>query len=149
MSEQSTDLRETVRRRYAASAVKVTEGGSACCGPQPVEVDDNFGSALYAADERAALPAEAVAASLGCGNPTAVAELREGESVLDLGSGGGIDVLLSARRVGPTGKAYGLDMTEEMSPWPWPTRRRRAPPTSSSSRAPSRRFRSPPTPSTS
>ncbi|MFD4874241.1 arsenite methyltransferase [Streptomyces sp. NPDC058420] len=114
MSEQSTDLRETVRRRYAASAVKVTEGGSACCGPQPVEVDENFGSALYAADERDALPAEAVAASLGCGNPTAVAELREGESVLDLGSGGGIDVLLSARRVGPTGKAYGLDMTEEM-----------------------------------
>ncbi|MFE4961728.1 arsenite methyltransferase [Streptomyces sp. NPDC056660] len=114
MSEQSTDLRETVRRRYAAAAVKVTEGGTACCGPQPVEVDENFGSALYAADERDALPAEAVAASLGCGNPTAVAELREGESVLDLGSGGGIDVLLSARRVGPTGNAYGLDMTEEM-----------------------------------
>ncbi|EST28294.1 arsenite methyltransferase [Streptomyces roseochromogenus] len=114
MSEQSTDLRETVRERYAAAAVKVTEGGSACCGPQPVEVDENFGSTLYAADERAALPAEAVAASLGCGNPTAVAELREGERVLDLGSGGGIDVLLSARRVGPAGKAYGLDMTEEM-----------------------------------
>ncbi|KJY41880.1 arsenite S-adenosylmethyltransferase [Streptomyces sp. NRRL B-1568] len=114
MSEQSTDLRETVRRRYAAAAVKVTEGGTACCGPEPVEVDDSFGSTLYAADERDALPAEAVAASLGCGNPTAVAELREGERVLDLGSGGGIDVLLSARRVGPTGKAYGLDMTEEM-----------------------------------
>ncbi|MER5528406.1 arsenite methyltransferase [Streptomyces sp. NPDC002677] len=114
MSEQSTDLRETVRRRYAEAAVKVTEGGTACCGPQPVEVDENFGSALYTADERDALPAEAVAASLGCGNPTAVAELREGESVLDLGSGGGIDVLLSARRVGPTGIAYGLDMTEEM-----------------------------------
>ncbi|MDH6222017.1 arsenite methyltransferase [Streptomyces pseudovenezuelae] len=114
MSEQSTDLRETVRQRYAAAAVKVTEGGTACCGPQPVEVDENFGSTLYAADERDTLPAEAVAASLGCGNPTAVAELREGERVLDLGSGGGIDVLLSARRVGPTGKAYGLDMTEEM-----------------------------------
>jgi SAM-dependent methyltransferase len=114
MSEQSTDLRETVRRRYAAAAVKVTEGGTGCCGPQPVEVDENFGSTLYAADERDALPAEAVAASLGCGNPTAVAELREGERVLDLGSGGGIDVLLSARRVGPAGKAYGLDMTEEM-----------------------------------
>ncbi|GGY29923.1 arsenite methyltransferase [Streptomyces djakartensis] len=114
MNEQSTDLRETVRRRYASAAVKVTEGGSGCCGPQPVEVDDNFGSALYAADERDALPAEAVAASLGCGNPTAVAELREGERVLDLGSGGGIDVLLSARRVGPTGKAYGVDMTDEM-----------------------------------
>ncbi|MFE4575141.1 arsenite methyltransferase [Streptomyces chartreusis] len=114
MSEQSIDLRETVRQRYAAAAVKVTEGRTACCGPQPVEVDENFGSTLYAADERDALPAEALAASLGCGNPTAVAELREGERVLDLGSGGGIDVLLSARRVGPTGKAYGLDMTDEM-----------------------------------
>ncbi|GAA3796771.1 methyltransferase domain-containing protein [Streptomyces coacervatus] len=114
MSEQSTDLRETVRRRYAAAATQVTEGGTACCGPEPVEADENFGSTLYAADERAALPAEAVAASLGCGNPTAVAELREGERVLDLGSGGGIDVLLSARRVGPGGKAYGLDMTDEM-----------------------------------
>ncbi|MER5832079.1 arsenite methyltransferase [Streptomyces sp. NPDC002130] len=114
MSEQSTDLRETVRQRYASAALKVTEGGTACCGPQPVEVDESFGSTLYAADERDALPAEAVAASLGCGNPTAVAELREGERVLDLGSGGGIDVLLSARRVGPTGKAYGVDMTDEM-----------------------------------
>lgn len=114
MSEQSTHPRETVRQRYAAAAVKVTEGGTACCGPQPVGVDENFGSTLYASDERNTLPAEAVAASLGCGNPTAVAELREGERVLDLGSGGGIDVLLSARRVGPTGKAYGLDMTEEM-----------------------------------
>ncbi|WP_406329910.1 arsenite methyltransferase [Streptomyces sp. NBC_00203] len=114
MSEQLTDLRETVREHYAAAALKVTEGGTACCGPQPVETDENFGSALYAADERDALPVEAVAASLGCGNPTAVADLHEGERVLDLGSGGGIDVLLSARRVGPTGKAYGLDMTEEM-----------------------------------
>ncbi len=110
----TTDLRETVRQRYAAAAVKVAEGSSGCCGPEPVEDDDNFGSTLYAADDRAALPAEAVAASLGCGNPTAVAQLREGEVVLDLGSGGGIDVLLSARRVGPTGKAYGLDMTDEM-----------------------------------
>ncbi|OLZ59180.1 arsenite S-adenosylmethyltransferase [Streptomyces sp. IMTB 2501] len=114
MREQCTDLRETVRRRYAAAAIKVTEGAAACCGPEPVEVDENFGSTLYAADERDALPAAAVAASLGCGNPAAVAELREGERVLDLGSGGGIDVLLSARRVGPSGKAYGLDMTEEM-----------------------------------
>lgn len=114
MSEQSTELRETVRRRYAAAAVQVAEGGTACCGPQAVEVDDNFGGALYGADERAELPAEALAASLGCGNPTAVADLREGERVLDLGSGGGIDVLLSARRVGPAGKVYGLDMTEEM-----------------------------------
>jgi SAM-dependent methyltransferase len=114
MSEQPTDLRETVRQRYATAAVKVTEGGTACCGPEPVEVDENFGSTLYAADERETLPVEAVAASLGCGNPTAVADLNEGDRVLDLGSGGGIDVLLSARRVGPTGKAYGLDMTEEM-----------------------------------
>ncbi|MEU8975415.1 arsenite methyltransferase [Streptomyces monashensis] len=114
MNEQPTDLRESVRQRYAAAALKVAEVGTACCGPQPVEIDENFGSTLYAADERDALPTETVAASLGCGNPTAVAELREGERVLDLGSGGGIDVLLSARRVGPTGKAYGLDMTEEM-----------------------------------
>lgn len=114
MSEQSTDLREIVRRRYAAAAVQVAEGGSACCGPQAIEIDGNFGSSLYGRGERDALPAAAVAASLGCGNPTAVAELREGERVLDLGSGGGIDVLLSARRVGSTGKAYGLDMTEEM-----------------------------------
>lgn len=113
-TDHSADLRETVRRRYASAALQVSEGGTGCCGPQPVEVDENFGSALYAADERDALPAEAVAASLGCGNPTAVADLRPGDRVLDLGSGGGIDVLLSARRVGPTGKAYGLDMTDEM-----------------------------------
>uniref|UniRef100_A0AAU2V6C3 Arsenite methyltransferase n=1 Tax=Streptomyces sp. NBC_00003 TaxID=2903608 RepID=A0AAU2V6C3_9ACTN len=112
--EHHSDLRETVRRRYAAAAVQVTEGGSTCCGPQAIEIDDNFGSTLYAADDREALPVEAVAASLGCGNPTAVADLREGERVLDLGSGGGIDVLLSARRVGPTGRAFGLDMTDEM-----------------------------------
>jgi SAM-dependent methyltransferase len=114
MSEQSTDLRETVRQRYAAAAVQVAEGGTACCGPQSVEVAAHFGATLYSAADRDAVPAGAVAASLGCGNPTAVADLRPGERVLDLGSGGGIDVLLSARRVGPTGKAYGLDMTEEM-----------------------------------
>ncbi|MEW2499303.1 MULTISPECIES: arsenite methyltransferase [unclassified Amycolatopsis] len=107
-----TDLRETVRRRYAAAALEVTSGGTGCCGPAPADVD--FGSGLYAADERAELPADAVSASLGCGNPTAVADLHPGEHVLDLGSGGGIDVLLSARRVGPAGKAYGLDMTDEM-----------------------------------
>ncbi|MEV2253283.1 arsenite methyltransferase [Streptomyces sp. NPDC050147] len=110
----NAELRENVRRRYAAAAVQVTEGGTACCGPSVIEADDNFGSALYAEGERDELPAEAVAASLGCGNPTAVADLHAGERVLDLGSGGGIDVLLSARRVGPTGRAYGLDMTEEM-----------------------------------
>ncbi|MEU7132967.1 arsenite methyltransferase [Streptomyces sp. NPDC046261] len=114
MSDNTADLRETVRERYAAAALQVAGGGTACCGPQAIEVDENFGSTLYTAHERDELPAEAVAASLGCGNPLAVADLREGERVLDLGSGGGIDVLLSARRVGPTGKAYGLDMTDGM-----------------------------------
>ncbi len=104
---ENTELRETVRRRYAASAVAVSEG---CCGPASVDVTGDQYSAL----ELSSLPADATAASLGCGNPTAVAELREGERVLDLGSGGGIDVILSARRVGPSGFAYGLDMTEEM-----------------------------------
>ncbi|OLF18221.1 arsenite methyltransferase [Actinophytocola xanthii] len=113
MTEHTEDLRETVRARYAAAATAVSAGGG-CCGPQAVEVDERFGAARYPADERVELPVEAVAASLGCGNPTAVADLRPGEVVLDLGSGGGIDVLLSARRVGPTGKAYGVDMTEEM-----------------------------------
>ena len=115
MNEQSTNLRETVRSSYAAAAAAVTGGESAsCCGEQPVEINENFGAELYADADHAGLPAEAAAASLGCGNPTAVAELHPGERVLDLGPGGGIDVLLSARRVGPTGKAYGLDMTEEM-----------------------------------
>jgi arsenite methyltransferase len=113
MSDQS-ELRETVRAGYAAAALTVTQGGTACCGPGGVEIDESFGSGLYGNEDRQALPADALAASLGCGNPLAVAELREGERVLDLGSGGGIDVLLSARRVGASGKAYGLDMTEEM-----------------------------------
>lgn len=116
MSEHTTDLRETVRGRYAtaATAVAASTDASGCCDPRPAEIDENFGANRYDTAERAGLPAAAVAASLGCGNPTAVAELRTGERVLDLGSGGGIDVLLSARRVGPTGKVYGLDMTEEM-----------------------------------
>ncbi|MER5301158.1 arsenite methyltransferase [Streptomyces lasiicapitis] len=120
-TDQSPDLRESVRRSYAAAAVQVTEGGTACCGSDcnttagaAPDIDENFGATLYTHADRDALPAEAVAASLGCGNPMAVADLRDGERVLDLGSGGGIDVLLSARRVGPTGKAYGLDMTDEM-----------------------------------
>jgi SAM-dependent methyltransferase len=122
-------IREQVRARYAAAATAVTSGAPAvvgdersCCAPGETasccgaagEVDDAFGSGLYSAADQAELPAEAVAASLGCGNPMIVAELREGERVLDLGSGGGIDVLLSARRVGPTGFAYGIDMTDEM-----------------------------------
>ncbi len=133
------DVREQVRARYAAAAVAVAAGdqdaltvveADQCCAPSAsatsevestasccgggAEVDAAFGSSLYGADEQGELPAAAVAASLGCGNPTAVADLRAGERVLDLGSGGGIDVLLSARRVGATGFAYGVDMTEEM-----------------------------------
>ena len=111
------ELRDTVRDRYAAAAVSVKEGKAAddwsevagCCDPA-----DGCGVKFYDVKERGDLPEEAVLASLGCGNPMAVAELREGETVLDLGSGGGIDVLLSARRVGPTGHVYGLDMTDEM-----------------------------------
>ncbi|PZG56670.1 arsenite S-adenosylmethyltransferase [Spongiactinospora gelatinilytica] len=116
---QSNDLREQVRTRYAAAAQAVAAGNSTgCCGTggcDPLEITDPvYGSGLYGPAERRGLPADAVTASLGCGNPVAVAEIREGETVLDLGSGGGIDVLLSARRVGPGGKAYGLDMTDEM-----------------------------------
>jgi arsenite methyltransferase len=109
------EMREAVRARYAAAATSVAEGGS-CCEAGSVLTDEEaavFGAGRYGA-ERDELPDTATMASLGCGNPTAVADLREGETVLDLGSGGGIDVLLSARRVGPTGKAYGLDMTDEM-----------------------------------
>jgi arsenite methyltransferase len=111
-------LREEVRSHYAAAATAVTAGSTACCGPdsccEPAPELESVGTLLYSADERAELPDEAVLASLGCGNPMMVAELRPGETVLDLGSGGGIDVLLSARRVGPSGRAYGLDMTDEM-----------------------------------
>jgi SAM-dependent methyltransferase len=112
MSSAADDLREQVRQRYAASAQAVTSGcgGGACCNDEA----GKFGEELYDADQRAALPEDAALASLGCGNPTAVADLHEGDVVLDLGSGGGIDVILSARRVGPTGLAYGLDMTDEM-----------------------------------
>jgi arsenite methyltransferase len=128
---QQTDkdtLREEVRARYAAAATKVTSGqgdcgcgqpadcgcGDGCCGGAATAEEPGFGAELYAALDRDQLPGPAVLSSLGCGNPTAVADLGPGETVLDLGSGGGIDVLLSARRVGPGGRAYGLDMTEEM-----------------------------------
>jgi arsenite methyltransferase len=128
MTTQQTDkdaLREQVRARYAAAATRATSGdcgcgqpadcgcGDGCCSAATAE-EPGFGAELYAQLDRDQLPDTALLASLGCGNPTAVAELHEGETVLDLGSGGGIDVLLSAKRVGPTGKAYGLDMTEEM-----------------------------------
>jgi arsenite methyltransferase len=107
------DIKEIVRNRYAEIARNVRAPGSSCCydGERGSE---GISANLYATDETNGLPQDAVTASLGCGNPTALAELREGETVLDLGSGGGIDVLLSARRVGPSGKAYGLDMTDDM-----------------------------------
>ncbi len=111
------ELRERVREHYAATATAATGTASCCedCGCGPVDIaEPGTASAFYTDAEREALPADAVAASLGCGNPLAVADLHAGETVLDLGSGGGIDVLLSARRVGPTGRAYGLDMTDEM-----------------------------------
>lgn len=114
MTTSANDLREEVRRRYAEIARGVAVGGEkACCGDEKAAGDD-FGLSSYSAGERAELPDSAALASLGCGNPTAVAELREGETVLDLGSGGGIDVILSARRVGEQGRAFGLDMTDEM-----------------------------------
>jgi arsenite methyltransferase len=111
-----TDIKDRVQAKYGDAARQARAGQpancgcgtSACCGPDPIT------SNLYEADQTSTLPAEAVLASLGCGNPTALADLKPGEVVLDLGSGGGIDVLLSAKRVGPTGKAYGLDMTDEM-----------------------------------
>ena len=102
-------IHEMVRERYGAAATQAATGTGACCGPE-----DGIGAGLYSALERDELPEAAVLASLGCGNPTAVADLHPGERVLDLGSGGGIDVLLSAKRVGPTGRAFGLDMTDEM-----------------------------------
>lgn len=110
-----SDIKETVREKYGQAALRVTSGGSSCCGGSPATGScDPITSNLYDASQAGQIPEEALLASLGCGNPTALANLNPGETVLDLGSGGGIDVLLSAKRVGPTGKAYGLDMTEEM-----------------------------------
>ncbi|TMQ22055.1 MAG: arsenite methyltransferase [Candidatus Rokuibacteriota bacterium] len=109
------DIKAVVRDKYGKAALRVTSAeGAACCGSASTREADPISSNLYGGSETAELPAEAVAASLGCGNPTALAQLSPGEVVLDLGSGGGIDVLLSAKRVGPSGKAYGLDMTDEM-----------------------------------
>ena len=111
-----SDIQQAVRERYGAIAASVSNASknSGCCGPSPCGCSDPITSNLYSADETGALPADAVTASLGCGNPTALIDLQPGQTVLDLGSGGGIDVLLSAKRVGPTGKVYGLDMTDEM-----------------------------------
>src|SRR5574340_1654991 len=111
------DVKDAVRERYATAAKRVTNARKASCcgsGPSCCADEEPISRDLYARAEVAGLPGDAVAASLGCGNPTALATLAPGETVLDLGSGGGIDVLLSAKRVGPTGKAYGLDMTDEM-----------------------------------
>ncbi len=119
--KSADEIRESVRDRYAAAARSVGTADAGCCGTADSscgcsgEADEQvFGDQLYSVEERGELPEEAKLASLGCGNPTAVAELHEGETVLDLGSGGGIDVLLSASRVGPSGTAYGVDMTDEM-----------------------------------
>ena len=113
-----TDIKKAVQEKYGAIATAVSEKSATasvgCCGPTACGCSDPITSNLYSDDERGALPDTAVQASLGCGNPTALIALEAGQTVLDLGSGGGIDVLLSARRVGPTGKAYGLDMTDEM-----------------------------------
>ncbi len=113
----ANEVKDIVREKYGEAARRVVSGaGNSCCGGAPAGLDscDPITSNLYGLDETGALPEAAVLASLGCGNPTALAELKPGETVLDLGSGGGIDVLLSARRVGPTGKVYGLDMTDDM-----------------------------------
>jgi SAM-dependent methyltransferase len=115
MTDQN--LKEAVKEKYGQAALRVGAGGSSCCGSSPASISgccDPITSNLYNASQAGQIPEEALLASLGCGNPTALAKLHEGETVLDLGSGGGIDVLLSAKRVGPTGKAYGLDMTDEM-----------------------------------
>jgi SAM-dependent methyltransferase len=112
LSGDALRLREDVREHYAGAARRVTEDSGGCCGGDSGCGD--AGAALYPPEDRSGLPVAAVRASLGCGNPLLVADLAPGEVVLDLGSGGGIDVLLSARRVGPTGRAYGLDMTDEM-----------------------------------
>src|SRR5436305_2822294 len=111
----STDIKEVVKEKYGQAALRVKTGGSTCCGATAAGAScDPITSNLYDDSQALQIPEEALLASLGCGNPTALAQLNPGETVLDLGSGGGIDVLLSARRVGPTGKAYGLDMTDEM-----------------------------------
>ena len=113
----STDIKDVVKEKYGQAALRVTSGGSSCCGSAPATAEqccDPITAKLYDNTQASEIPEEALLASLGCGNPTALAKLNPGEVVLDLGSGGGIDVLLSAKRVGPTGKAYGLDMTDEM-----------------------------------
>jgi arsenite methyltransferase len=112
----TTDIKDVIKEKYGQAALRVNRGGSACCGATAASVSgcDPITSDLYNSSQAGQVPEEAILASLGCGNPTALAKLNPGDVVLDLGSGGGVDVLLSAKRVGPTGKAYGLDMTDEM-----------------------------------
>jgi SAM-dependent methyltransferase len=110
----SSEIKQVVKKTYGQAATQAKSGARSCCGPSCNSAVDSITKDLYSLNEMGQLPEKAVLASLGCGNPTALAELKQGETVLDLGSGGGIDVLLSARRVGPEGKAYGLDMTDEM-----------------------------------
>src|SRR5512145_3184801 len=114
--EDQANVKDIVREKYARAATRVAHGGTGCCGASRGDAGkcDPITSNLYDSVQSGDVPEEALLASLGCGNPTALAELKPGETVLDLGSGGGIDVLLSAKRVGPTGKAYGLDMTDDM-----------------------------------
>jgi arsenite methyltransferase len=116
MADADVNIKEVVKEKYGQAALRVTSGGSSCCGAGPAGgiSCDPITSNLYDESQAGQIPEEAMLASLGCGNPTALAQLNPGETVLDLGSGGGIDVLLSARRLGPSGKAYGLDMTDEM-----------------------------------
>ena len=114
IGNEPTGIREAVKQKYGQAALRVKSGGSSCCGATASTGCDPITTNLYDASQAGQIPEEALLASLGCGNPTALAQLNPGEIVLDLGSGGGIDVLLSAKRVGPTGKAYGLDMTDEM-----------------------------------
>jgi len=149
MSDKS--IKETVQSKYGEAARRLAggEAGGCGCSSSAIPCCDPISSNLYQQSETAGLPEQAVLASLGCGNPTALAELRAGETVLDLGSGGGIDVLLSARRVGPTGKAYGLDMTDEMLLRRTKTSGERVPKMWSSSSARSNTFLFPTTPQTS
>src|SRR6201981_648157 len=114
MRTSATDIKEVVKEKYGQAALRVKSGGSSCCGAAASTGCDPITTNLYDATQAGQIPEEALLASLGCGNPTALAKLNPGDTVLDLGSGGGIDVLLSAKRVGPTGKVYGLDMTDEM-----------------------------------
>jgi arsenite methyltransferase len=113
-NKDSDRIQTSVRQKYGEIAASVIAGARECCGPSCCSTSDPVSGDLYTTEQTAGIPSAAVTASLGCGNPTALLDLREGETVLDLGSGGGIDVLLTARRVGPAGKVYGLDMTEEM-----------------------------------